>query len=90
MGGPMTQLIASILELAVPAWQSGITQDEKQDIKKMKNLHFISYEAVTAHKLDPQNGHHKSRRIKISLKFSLKAEKDTKIEKWLKSPTAVI
>ena len=84
--------IRSILELAVPAWQGGVSQAEKQDLERIQKCacHIIlgteyqSYrEALTTLNLETLE----ARRIKLTMKFGLKAEKNKKFQKWFK-PTA--
>ena len=85
--------IRSILELAAPAWQSSVTLTEKQDIERIQKSachiiqgsDYISYRnSLKALKLEPLE----TRRIKLSLKFALKAEKHQKFKKWFKpTPT---
>ena len=81
--------VRSVLELAVPAWQGGLTKEEKLDLERVKKgacyiilgsdysgynnaLNLLNLETL------------ESRRIKLSLKFALKAEKHLKFKKWFK------
>ena len=81
--------IRSVLELAVPAWHSGITLAEQIEIERIQKsaAHIIlgdSYEsykdALTSLGLDTL----KFRRDKLSLKFGSKAEKHEKFRNWFK------
>ena len=81
--------IRSVLELAVPAWHSGINQIEKIDIERIQKsaAHIIlgeeyeSYrQAIKTLGLDSLV----DRREKLCLKFALKAEKHNKFVKWFK------
>ena len=81
--------VRCILELAVPAWQGGLTQEEKQDIERVQKSacyiilgkQYIGYQnALKLLKLESLE----SRRVKLSLKFALRAEKHQKFIKWFK------
>ena len=81
--------IRSVLELAVPAWHSGITLAEQIKIERIQKsaAHIIlgdSYEsykdALTSLGLDTL----KFRRDKLSLKFGSKAKKHEKFWNWFK------
>ena len=81
--------IRSVLELAVPAWHSGINQTEKIDIERIQKSaahiilgeEFESYrQAIKTLGLDSLV----DRREKLCLKFALKAEKHNKFVKWFK------
>ena len=81
--------VRSILELAVPAWQGGLTNEEKKDLERVqKSACYIilgsEYQgynnALNLLNLETLE----SRRVKLSLKFALKAEKHQKFNKWFK------
>ena len=81
--------IRSVLELAAPAWQGGLTQVEKQDIERIQKSachiilghEYVSYRsALNLLELESLE----SRRIKLSLKFGLKSEKHHKFKNWFK------
>ena len=82
-----TKQMRSVLELAVPAWQGGLTQVEKQDIERIQKsaCHIIlghEYESYRcALKLLGLESL-ESRRIKLSLKFGIKSEKHHKFKNW--------
>ena len=77
--------IRSVLELAVPAWHSGLTQKQSEDIERIQKTAFkiilgdsyYSYE-IACTILESETL--KSRREKLCLKF---ARKDVKSEKTL-------
>ena len=84
-----TKQIRSVMELAVPAWQSAISQVEKQDLERIQKSachiiigkNYTSYKnALEVLKLETLE----SRRIKLSLKFGLKAENHPKFKYWFK------
>ena len=81
--------IRSVLELAVPAWHSGITLAEQIELERIQKsaAHIIlgdSYQsykdALTTLGLDSL----KFRRDKLCLKFGRKAEKHEKFQSWFK------
>ena len=81
--------VRCILELAVPAWQGGLTLDEKLDLERVQKSachiilgkEYIGYQnALKLLNLETLE----SRRIKLCLKFALKAEKHLKFNKWFK------
>ena len=81
--------IRCVMELAVPAWQSAISQAERQDLERIQKSachiilgrNYTSYKhALKLLKLDTLE----SRRIKLSLKFGLKAENHKKFKNWFK------
>ena len=81
--------IRCVLELAVPAWQGGLSQAEKTDLERIKKTacHIIlgqSYESYTAAMDILQLKSLEFRRNFLSLKFSLKAEKHKKFRFWFK------
>ena len=85
-----TKLIRSVLELAVPAWQGGLSQAEKQDIERVQKCacniilgsEYISYRsALKTLCLESLE----ARRVKLTLKFGLKSEKHLKFKKWFKA-----
>ena len=84
-----TKLIRCVLELAVPAWQGGLSQAEKQDIERIQKCacniilgsDYISYRnALKILCLDSLE----TRRVKLTLKFGLKSAKHSKFRKWFK------
>ena len=87
-----TKQIRSVLELAVPAWQSGLTQAEKQTIERVQKCachiilgsEYLSYRsALRSLNLETLE----SRRVKLTLKFGLKSEKHEKFKKWFTPAT---
>ena len=79
-----------MLELAAPAWHCSLTQAETSDIERVQKsaLHivlgnrYISYKnALNLVKLETLE----ERRVKLSLKFGLKAEKHDKFRHWFKA-----
>ena len=81
--------IRSVLELAVPAWQSSVTKTEKQDIERIQKSachiiqgsDYISYKnSLIALQLESLE----TRRVKLSMNFALKAEKHSKFKNWFK------
>ena len=89
-----TKQIRCILEYAVPAWQSSITQEEKVNIERVQKsaLHIIlgnsyqSYEnALQLLGIDTLD----TRRLKLTYKFALRSEKHEKFRHWFK-PTKKI
>ena len=87
-----TKQIRSVLELAVPAWQGGLTQAEKRDIERVQRCacniilgsEYQSYNtALRTLGLETL----KSRRVKSTLKFGLKSERHTKFHNWFKPTT---
>ena len=75
--------IRCILELAVPAWQGGLSQAEKTELERIQKTacHIILGPAYNSYstalellQLDTLE----SRRNFLSLKFALKSEKDNK------------
>ena len=81
--------IRSVLELAVPAWHSGITLVEQIDIERVQRCaaHIILGEDYNSYKEALKTlglGTLKSRRDKLCLNFGKKAEKHQKFRKWFK------
>ena len=84
-----TKQIRCVLELAVPAWQPSITQEERINIERVQKsaCHIIlgdtyhSYENALQH-LGLDNL--ETRRTKLSYKFALKSEKHEKFKFWFK------
>ena len=81
--------IRSLLELAVPAWQGAVTQEEKLDIERVQKCaahiiigeDYLSYKAALKYlNLDSLE----YRRNKICLNFAKKAENHEKFQKWFK------
>ena len=84
-----TKQIRSVLELAVPVWNNGITLVEQQDIERIQKsaAHIIlgaQYESYNIALKTLGLESLKSRRDKLCLKFALKAEKHDKFKKWFK------
>ena len=84
-----TKQIRCVLELAAPAWQGAICQAEKQDLERIQKSachiilgnDYITYQnALQALHLETLE----DRRLKLTLKFGLKAEKHQKFQKWFK------
>ena len=83
--------VRSILEFGAPVWQGGITVEERQDIERIQKCalniilgrSYINYnnalKVLNLEELD-------TRRVKLSLNFALKAEKDPKFKHWFKKP----
>ena len=81
--------IRCVLELAVPAWQGGLSQEEKTDLERIKKTacHIIlgqSYDSYTAAMDSLQLKTLEFRRNFISLKSSLKAKKHLIFIFWFK------
>ena len=81
--------VRSILEFGAPVWQGGITIEERQDIERVQKCalniilgrRYISYNnALKVLNLEELE----TRRVKLSLNFALKAEKDPKFKHWFK------
>ena len=87
-----TKQIRCLLELAVPAWQGSITKAEKRDLERIQKCatyiilgdQYISYyNALQTLNLVSLE----ARRIKLTLKFALKSEKNVKFKFWFKLAT---
>jgi hypothetical protein len=81
--------IRSVLELAVPAWQGGISQAERIELERVQKsaFHIVLGDEYISNKnalksLNMENL--KARREKLCLKFGKKAEKHEKHRKWFK------
>ena len=79
--------VRSVMELAVPAWHSGLTIEEASDIKRVQRaaLHIILGEEYNTYKeaLKLVNlGSLESRRVNLCKKFSSKAAKNQKHSNW--------
>ena len=83
------KLLRCILELAVPAWQGGISQAEKTDLERVQktachiilgDAYFYYKNAIKSLNLDSLE----DRRNKLTLKFALKSEKNLKFKAWFK------
>ena len=81
--------VRSVLELAVPAWHSSITQAESLDIERVQKCAFhiilgdqyISYKnALEVLEIEMLS----TRREKLCIKFARKAEKHSKHQQWFK------
>ena len=84
-----TKQISSVLELAVPVWNNGITLVEQLDIERIQRsaAHIILGAQYDSYKTALKTlglESLKSRRDKLCLKFALKAEKHEKFKKWFK------
>ena len=84
--------IRCLLELAVPAWQSGLTLAEKSDIERVQKTacHIILGDMYCSYNnaLEVLNLETlESRRNKLCLKFALKSEKHEKFQSWFKKNT---
>ena len=84
-----TKLIRSVLELAVPAWQGAITQQERINIERVQKsaAHIILGEDYCSYRVALkllQLDSLESRRDKLSLNFAKKAEKHSKFKSWFK------
>ena len=84
-----TKQIRSVLELAVPAWQGGLSQAEKRAIERVQRCacniilgsEYQSYSsALRTLGLETLEFW----RLKRKMIFSLKSEKDLKLKKWFK------
>ena len=82
-----TMQVRCIMELGVPAWQGGITQGEKVDLERVQKTackiilgsSYLSYShALETLELEDLE----QRRLKLSLKFALRAEKHPKFKAW--------
>ena len=81
--------IRSVLELAVPAWQSSISQAEKMDIERVKKsaCHIIlgeKYESYRSALKTLGLNNLEARRNQLCLRFGIKAEKHDKFKHWFK------
>ena len=79
----------SILEFAVPVWQSSITVEERESLEKVQKiaLHIILGERYCSYRKALQTTGLETlenRRVKICLKFARKAEINSKYEQWFK------
>ena len=87
-----TKQIRCVLELAVPAWQGGISQAERTDLERVQKSasHIILGDLYTSYKCalkDLNLDSLESRRNKLTLKFALKSEKNQKFKSWFKTAT---
>ena len=81
--------IRSVLELAVPAWQSSISQAEKMDIERVQKsaCHIIlgeKYESYRSALKTLGLNNLEARRNQLCLRFGIKAEKHDKFKHWFK------
>ena len=79
--------IRCVLELAVPAWQGGVSQVEKQDLERIQKCaaHIILGSAYSTYQnaLDIlQLDSLEQRRNVLALKFAKKSEKHQKFQSW--------
>ena len=81
--------VRSTLELGVPAWQGAISKSERQSIERVQRYaaHIILGEQYTSYSnalnilgLETLE----ERRVKLSLKFALRAEKSSKFKAWFR------
>ena len=75
--------VRSLLELAVPAWNGGITVEERMDIERVQKsaCHIImgdSYASYRSALIDLNLESLAVRKDNLSLKFAIKAEKQPK------------
>ena len=87
-----TKQIRCVLELAVPAWQGGISQAERTDLERVQKSasHIILGDLYTSYKCalkDLNLDSLESRRNKLTLKFALTSEKNQKFKSWFKTAT---
>ena len=81
--------IRSLVEYAVPVWQSSISQCERVDLERIQKSachiilgkQYVSYSQALLH-LNIESL--ESRRRKLCLRFALKAEKHPKFSRWFK------
>ena len=87
-----TKQIRCVLELSVPAWQGSLTEAEKTDIERIQKcathvilgMSYTSYaDALETLGLESLE----TRRIKLCLKFALRAEKHPKFSTWFTRET---
>ena len=81
--------IRSVLELAVPAWQSSISQAEKIEIERVQKsaCHIIlgrNYESYKSALKTLGLDSLETRRNQLCLRFGIKAEKHEKFRHWFK------
>ena len=82
-----TKQVRSVLELSVPAWQGSLTLGEKTEIERVQKcathiilgIQYTSY-LNALHELGLETL--EERRMKLCLKFALKAEKNPKYSSW--------
>ena len=85
-----TKQIRIVLELAVPAWQGAISKAEKIDLERIQKsaCHILLGSDYTTYKHALQTLQLETledRRVRLALKFGLKAEKHPKFQKWFKA-----
>ena len=87
-----TKQIRCVLELSVPAWQGSLTEAEKTDLERIQKcaahiilgMNYKSYsDALDTLNLESLE----ARRVKLCLKFALRAEKHPKFSKWFTRST---
>ena len=77
-----TKQIRIVLELAVPAWQGAISKAEKSACHILLGSDYTTYkQALQTLQLET----FEDRRVRLALKFELKAEKHQKFQKWFKA-----
>ena len=82
-----TMQIRSILEFGVPAWQGSLTLGQKTDLERVQKCavhimlgkNYSSYETALE-SLNLENL--EDRRVRLCLKFALKAEAHPKFQNW--------
>ena len=84
-----TKQVRCVLELAAPAWQGSLTQEERNTIERVQKsaCHIILGEAYLSYNSALQTlglENLDRRRIKLSYKFALRAEKHEKFKAWFK------
>ena len=79
--------VRSVLELSVPAWQGSLTLGEKTELERVQKCaaHIILGSQYTSYSNALQElglETLENRRMKLCLKFALKAEKSPKYSSW--------
>ena len=79
--------IRSVLELAVPAWQPGLTKQDSNQIERIQKTAFYiilgqAYESYDNALSIVEKDRLSLRRIKLCEKFAKKAQKNPKFENW--------
>ena len=90
-----TKQIRSVLELAVPVWQSGLKQAQKLEIERVQKsaLHIVLGKGYVSYKQALKTLNFESleaRRLKLCLKFAKKAERHDKHKQWFKPNTMTV
>ena len=79
--------IRSVLELAVPAWQPGLTKQDSNQIERIQKTAFYiilghAYESYDNALSIVEKDRLSLRRIKLCEKFAKKSQKNPKYENW--------